>query len=135
MELIACHVFSRPTFSISPCSSLSSLFPLSRSFPALPPSSVPHPSVPSQLRYNHLHAVWQLTSPLPATHPDKNPASSAFNAAQCNPAHKLCHKVDLISSSAHNVVSCNWMSAAAVAVVATSGERTRRKGRRGVVCR
>jgi len=32
-------------------------------------------------------------------------------------------------------VSCNWMSAAAVAVVATSGERSRRKGRRGVICR
>jgi len=27
------------------------------------------------------------------------------------------------------------MSAAAVAVVATSGERTRRKGRRGFICR
>jgi len=27
------------------------------------------------------------------------------------------------------------MSAAAVAVVATSGERTRRKGRRGIICR
>jgi len=33
------------------------------------------------------------------------------------------------------LVSCNWVSAAAVAVVVTSGERSRRKGRRGVICR
>jgi len=30
---------------------------------------------------------------------------------------------------------CNWMSAASAAVVVTSGERARRKGRHGVVCR
>jgi len=33
------------------------------------------------------------------------------------------------------VVSCNWMSAASVAVVVTSGERSQRKGRHGVICR
>jgi len=33
------------------------------------------------------------------------------------------------------VVSCNWMSAASVAVVVTAGECSRSKGRHGVVCR